>query len=458
MSQNTGLKSLRYVTEKARNSKRARGESRQDKGTTPSRKAAPNKAVKPGREFNHERINVKRILIPKSDERLDEEIVTAIAESIHLFGLLHPIVVRRVVHKAANRKADAKIILVAGAHRLEAMKRLGKTKIPCFFIDGNKAYAELVRLGENLWRKSHTVLQQADALVRYLDLASTSLNISGHLGQKNKRGRPPGGIALAARELPVVGRSVHARRNMIKRAIKISRIEPEAKAAAIEAGLANNQDALLKIAEAGGQKSQLKMVRELAALSNKLNARGDTAKKPSVKHAKQTAIESPPLQPDAEELAAETVTTYNEMVALWKSKCRTSWAYLPFADRERFIEMLHRARQRARVDVVEFLSDVFHGREKIGKRDMFEFAATRGFAEATIRKTLKGLGYKSKRESRGLGARQFFLNPERDWKEQLRIHSDAELRAARRTQPEARDGQAPKGPKSSWAKYLSDVG
>lgn len=456
MSRNTGLKSLRYVTEKARNSKGARGESRQDKGTTPSRKAAPNKAAKPSREFNHERINVKRILIPKSDERLDEEIVTAIAESIHLFGLLHPIVVRRVVHKAANRKADTKIVLVAGAHRLEAMKRLGKTKVPCFFIDGNKAYAELVRLGENLWRKSHTVLQQADALVRYLDLASASLNITGHVGQKNKRGRPPGGIALAARELPVVGRSVHARRNMFKRAMKISRIEPEAKAAAIKAGLANTQNALLKIAEAGGLKSQLRMVGELAAVSNKLNARLETAKKRSVKQAKRTAIQSPPLQPDAEGLAAETVTKYSEMVALWKSHCRESWAYLPFADRQRFIEMLGRARQRARVDVIEFLSEVFHGREKIGKRDLFEFAATRGFSEDTIRKTLNGLGYKSKREGRGLGARQFFLNCERDWKGQLLVYSDAELRAARRTQSEARDGH--KGTQSSLDKYFADVG
>lgn len=458
MSQNPGMKSLRYVTEKARNSKGGRGESRQDKGTTPLRKSAPNETVKPRREFGHEWINVKSILLPKSVEELDEETVTAIAESIHLFGLLHPIVVRRVTQKKANGKTETKIGLVAGAHRLEAMKRLGKTEVPCLFIDGNEAFAELVRLGENLWRKSHTVLRQAEALVRYLDLASTSLNISGHLGQKNKRGRPPGGIALAARELPVVGRSVHARRNMIKRAIKISRIEPEAKAAAIEAGLANNQDALLKIAEAGGLKSQLKMVRELAAISNKLNARGDTAKKRSVKHAKRTAIESPPLQPDAEELTAETVTTYNEMTALWKSQCRTSWAYLPFADRERFIEMLSRARQRARVDVVEFLSEVFHGREKIGKRDLFEFAATRGFSEDTIRKTLNGLGYKSKHERRGLGARQFFLNREPDWKGQLRLYSDAELRAARRPKPEARDGQTPKGAQSSWDKYLSDVG
>lgn len=458
MSQNTGLKSFRHVAEQARNSKGGRGGSRQDKGTAPLRKPTPNETVKPRREFSHEWINVKSILLPKSDEGLDEETVTAIAESIHVFGLLHPIVVRRVAQKAANGKTKAKIVLVAGAHRLEAMKRLGKTKIPSLFIDGNKAFAELVRLGENLWRKSHTVLRQAEALVRYVDLASTTLNISGQSGQKNKRGRPPGGIALAARELPVVGRSVHARRNMIKRAIKISRIEPEAKAAAVEAGLANNQDALLKIAEAGGQKSQLKMVRELAAISNKLNARADTAKKRSLKHAKRTTIESPPLQPDAEELADETVTTYNEMTALWKSHCRASWGYLPFADRERFIEMLRRARQRARVDVVEFLSEVFHGRKKISKRDLFEFAATRGFSEDTIRKTLNGLGYKSKREGRGFGARQFFLNRERDWKEQLRVYSDAEIRAARRPQPEAKDGQAARGPQSSSDKYLSNIG
>ncbi|MHC2385634.1 ParB-like chromosome segregation protein Spo0J [Bradyrhizobium liaoningense] len=459
MSQNPELKKLRYIAEKARNSKAGRGgsSSGRDESISRSCKAATNHNVKPGREFKYEWINVKKILLPKSDERLDEETVTAIAESIHLFGLLHPIAVRRGAQKEANGKPKAKIVLVAGAHRLEAMKRLGKTTVPCSFIDGNEAYAELVRLGENLWRKSQTVLSQAEALVKYFDLASsTRLNICGQLGQKSKRGRPPGGIALAARELPVVGRSVHARRKIIKRAITINRIEPEAKAAAIKAGLANNQKALLKIAEAGGQNSQLRTVGELAAISNKLNARLDTGKERPAKNAKGAAIQSPPLQPEAEELAAQTVTKYNEMVSLWKSKCRTSWAYLPFAERERFIEMLRRARRRARADVVELLGDVFRGREMIRKQDLFEFAATQGFAKGTIHKALKGLGYRSKRKGHGLEARWFFVNPERDWKGQLPVYSDADLQAARDTQPEPR--QAPKGRKASSADYFSDVG
>ena len=59
---------------------------------------------------------------------------------------------------------------------------------------------------------------------------------------KNK-GQQPGGINAAARELGIDKNAAH-------RATKVAAITPEAKAAAKETGLDNNQAALLQVAKA----------------------------------------------------------------------------------------------------------------------------------------------------------------------------------------------------------------
>src|SRR5258706_6496317 len=79
-----------------------------------------------GRETQYEWIGVKKILLPKSDDKLDQKTVAGIAESIQLFDLLHPIAVRRVTEEQEDGEITEKIVLVAGAHRLEAGKRLGR--------------------------------------------------------------------------------------------------------------------------------------------------------------------------------------------------------------------------------------------------------------------------------------------------------------------------------------------
>jgi hypothetical protein len=401
-----------------------------------------------GLETKYEWISIRKILLPKTDDELDENTVAGIAESIHMFDLLHPIAVRRVMEEQEDGEILEKIVLGAGAHRLEAMKRLGRKKIPCFYVEGNETDAQLVRLGEDLWRKTLTVLRRAEKLVEYYRLASAKVNISGQPARKSKFGRPPGGVSLAARELPLVGRSAEARRIIANRAIRINQITPEAKKAAIESGLDDNQGALLKIAEAGGQKAQLRKVAELADISKKRNAQVNrAAKRPATgdEASAEIAVRSSALQPDGTQSATDAddtpgkeagtcqpsqkATTYNEMAALWKPECRAGWAYMPSRDRERFIEMLRRARLKARVDAVEFLQNVLRGRPRVRKRDLFGFAATHGFATSTIRKTLKGIGYRTQRKGWRREAKWFIINPDRDWVRQQPVYSDAELKA-----------------------------
>lgn len=420
-----------------------------------------------GPEIHYELINVKKILIRKSDETLDENLVASIAESILLFDLLHPIAVRRVAEK---------IVLVAGAHRLEAMKRLGRKKVPCLFVQGNETDAELVRLGEDLWRKTLTVLREAEKLVKYLNLASAKVNISGQPAQKSKLGRPPGGIALAARELPLVGRSVEARRKVIDRAISISQITPEAKKVATEAGFDNNQKALLKIAKAGGRNAQLKVTAELAEIAKMLDAPAKRAANGSSSEAqaKGAATKRQTLQLDIAESTGEDTdsaakggvgksepsprtTTFDEMIVLWNLGCRKGWAYLPALDRERFIEMIRRAVLRARVDIVEFILDVFRGRREVRKQHLFGIAAIHGFPRAAVRKTLRGLGYKSKRKGQRAEAKWFFLNPDQNWMRNVPVFSEAELAAAAAAQPNPRDHTPIQRGKPNDTDYLNDI-
>jgi hypothetical protein len=87
---------------------------------------------------------------------------------------------------------------------------------------------------------------------------------SGQVVQKRK-GRPEGGLARAARELPVPGKTPEARRQFIKRAIMIGGMWPEAKSAASAAGLDDVQTALLEIAEEKSRDKQLAKVQEIAA-------------------------------------------------------------------------------------------------------------------------------------------------------------------------------------------------
>lgn len=411
---------------------------------------------------HYEWVDIEEILVPKSDTKLDEQVVAGIAESILLHGILHPIAVRNTLQKQDDGETKGRIVVVAGVHRREAMKRLGQKKIPCFYVEGNDVDVQMVHLGEDLWRKNVTVLRRAEQLVEYFRLATAKVNISGQPVQKGKIGRPQAGIALAARKLPLVGRSEQARRKILTRAEKINRITLEAKIAAVEAGLDNNQEALLRLGQAHGRDAQLRVVAELAKFSKELSplsenparsAKGDKVsgdelvEVPSVEFTDHNANDSDKQKP----------TTFDEMMGLmWNSNCREKWSYLPTCDRERIIDVLRHARKKAPQDVVGFLEEVFRGRDKVRNQDLFGIAATHGFSRTDIRKAAKGLSCRIKRTGVGMGARWFFMNPDRNWKEQLPVFSDATIVAAADAQPDPRDTAAKSNSKNIVSEYYLD--
>ena len=85
-----------------------------------------------------------------------------IARSIQRSGLLNPITV--------YAGSGGSIGLVAGLHRLEAVKSLGWEEIDAAFIDGDEIDRELMEISENLHRADLTKEQRDEHLRRYAEL------------------------------------------------------------------------------------------------------------------------------------------------------------------------------------------------------------------------------------------------------------------------------------------------
>ena len=287
-------------------------------------------------------------------------------------------------------------------------------------------------------------------------------DVCGQVDRKNKRGRPPSGTSRIARDL-LLGTSVEARRKIIQRAKRIARIKPEAKQAAIDAALDNNQRALLAIAAKSGRKAQLRKIAKLTKSSDdpqdkdnaaepdadggeevdesesqrkvpKLTSSSDDQQ--DVGNAVQSHAEGseeadePKSEPNpnrAKPVHAET--TFEQLEERWIKELRELWMYAPNEVRERFIAMLRRARSKAHTDYLQFVRDVFQWREKVYAKDLYALAKRRGLSKKSVRMVLNGLCYPRKRSGYGSSGRYYYRNRNVNWKEELVKISRVELMA-----------------------------
>lgn len=131
--------------------------------------------------------------------------------------------------------------------------------------NGDDADARMAEIEEVLDHAATPHLDKCELVAEWVHHAEAKFAISGQLDRKSGAGRPLGGIARAARELPLPGKSEEARRKFIQRAIDINCIWPEVKSAARKAKLDNIQSALLDIADERSVAAQLAKVAEIAA-------------------------------------------------------------------------------------------------------------------------------------------------------------------------------------------------
>lgn len=160
---------------------------------------------------------------PRHRASLVEAKVTALVESISAVGLLHPIMVY-------TPDDGCSVYLVAGAHRLEAARRLGWDFIPAIFIETDEIDRELAEIDENLCRAELTEAEEAAHLKRRQELwearrrretetggtsCSTSLIDGRAAGPQHAKG-------FAAETAAITGESKQSINRKIARAEKIA--------------------------------------------------------------------------------------------------------------------------------------------------------------------------------------------------------------------------------------------
>ncbi len=123
--------------------------------------------------------------------------------------------------------------------------------------------ARMAQIEEILGHTAMRHLDKCELVAEWIRRAEAKVPVSGQVVHKPKGGRPEGGIARAARELPVPGKTVGARRQFIKRALDVDSIWPAAKSAARAANLDDIQLALLDIARERSLEDQLAKVKEI---------------------------------------------------------------------------------------------------------------------------------------------------------------------------------------------------
>jgi len=161
---------------------------------------------------------------PQERERFDEpeNTITVLSESIKLYGVLQPILLR-----PAN---GGRYELVAGERRLRAAKMAKLTTIPCLIKKLDDAEARDARLTENIQRLNLTMMEEAKALKNTLN------DLKGDRAQLSQRyGKSAGWISarLSLLDLPpqaarLVAENRTADVTAINNVKQIEKVNPEA--------------------------------------------------------------------------------------------------------------------------------------------------------------------------------------------------------------------------------------
>jgi ParB/RepB/Spo0J family partition protein len=199
----------------------------------------------------HMHVGIDEIIVNAGRRELNETEVNKLARSIKEIGLRHPLTVR-------EERGGSRYVLVAGRHRLEAMKRLGNEHVPVVIASMTNLDAEMWEISENLHRAELTKLERAEQIERWRELKAKKV---AQLGPPNQPAEK--GVRKTAEELGVT-------RQEVQRAEDIAHITKEAKEAIRDADLADNQSAMLKVA-AEPPERQVAKVQELQALADRQN-------------------------------------------------------------------------------------------------------------------------------------------------------------------------------------------
>jgi ParB family transcriptional regulator, chromosome partitioning protein len=195
-------------------------------------------------------LGLNDIEIPSSVRPCNATAVVELSKSIAAIGLQSaPTVIER----------GGRYVLVAGRHRIEALRLLKHESVLVRVVDFDDLEAKLWTIAENLHRAELTVAERAAQITEYARLSQEKRDaaVLVQVAPKQQGGRPEGGERLAARDLGLS-------REEIRRAQTIASLPEETKEAARELGYDDNQSALLAAAKASTPEQQVGVLEEIA--------------------------------------------------------------------------------------------------------------------------------------------------------------------------------------------------
>ena len=199
--------------------------------------------MKVGRTETHD---PELITVPDRLRGLNDKKVDEIAASFKRVGQISPILLRIV-------RGGEDVILIAGAHRLAAVLKLGLERIDAVFIDGDENELRLWEIAENLHRSELTPderdqhVLEWEKVVAGVEREVRETSSRDEVSGKGGRGKKGGNSETA--------RSTGTSEPTVRRAKKLDALPPEIKEAADKAGLSRN--AKLRIADAPDKKVAL---------------------------------------------------------------------------------------------------------------------------------------------------------------------------------------------------------
>ena len=171
---------------------------------------------------------------------LSENAVEQLVSSIKVIGLIQPI----TVCKLGNR-----YVLLAGAHRLAAYKRLGHREINAFLVERTEHDRRLIEIDENLCRAELTELEKSEHLAERKSMYETKHpeTKKGAQGGRNGQRNETDNLSFSKATAGVIGESPRSVARSVRRA---ERIAPEVRDAIRGTPIADNGaelDALIEL-------------------------------------------------------------------------------------------------------------------------------------------------------------------------------------------------------------------
>ena len=193
--------------------------------------------------------------------------VVALVSSIRAIGLLNPLTVV---------ERNGRFLLIAGRHRLEALRLIGEERVPVRVVEMDDVEARMWTISENLHRTELHPVHRAEQIAEYAKLTRERLEAQKQApvevpqaGCEEVPGQSAQRVLTSASKPNDTGKSAAARelgitREEVRRSETIAALPDEVKARAVELGRGGTQTALLRAAKAPTPEAQIAMLERRA--------------------------------------------------------------------------------------------------------------------------------------------------------------------------------------------------